>query len=1417
MRLTLAGVSVSVGILSVVACGAVAAEIPPMPKLKTFSTQVPLVEGGKAKCFIAVPNGPEYAQLGERLADAIWRGWGTKVEVKVAGDLSPEEVEKSNAVLLGYFANNPLVERLYDERFVCLDARWPGEGGYVIRTVHDPFGRGASFVYLGGADAAAVGAAVDDFLATLPEKGDVVCPHTVKIVPPDGLLTHKPDPEAVRRRVESAEGRSFNTLANMFCKAGLDYHRTGNPDELDVFKGVVPVFAELVRRHDRLEGTWGQLCFADVWDVIEEAPQFGPEDRAQVTQLLWDLTHRSSYFGRTAKDAPFPEGNLSSTRMVIGLARYWKKYYDLDVGGLSTWANTRSQSQAKFWRAREDCPGYGSITLCDTVFYVLHYGYEKYWEDGTGRKMADYGVAIINNLGGIAGFGDTSAMGSSSNWPVLFRVAGWKLKDGRYLAAEAHASGGGGVPLVGGYFQEEIQPGEPVDMLGVHVVPLPDWVWQQRSSVLTTAPSSMNAALDADPLPPREQCFDKITFRTSFDAQDQYLILGGVSHGYHAHPDGNAIIELTDEGRYCLFDSGYFVPDTIEHNTLVVFRDGLFEPVPRLTGLAALGDFARLGMTQTYVGGYNGADWHRNVIWNKEKFFLVIDQVEAVEPGDYRILAVFRTLDDDKPQVGSDRVRARYGGKDFCLVSGSHTPLKIAGTTPAVATRHAIVESKAITMAAGQRQYFVNLLYSTRDRENWPYEIVPAAPGAVMIKTPDGYGLAGAGTSQPVGQVQMDAALFYVEPCGFALTSGRRFCAGQTTFASDAPVDIDVRLGATATGTIEAESDSVVHLCAKAGTVRLDDQPATTRPARKGLEFDVPPGAHTLSFVPPTDRIDAIPWAETYARLKRDHEQQLAQTEPLIQEGRRLQPAWKVETAATEQRVFYVDGQGNPVEDLTNAGKAMCWTEAQRGASPRNAVDGDPATYSATSTALQWTNDLPKDIGMEWDSRVEVGCLQIDYYSSEYAPTVDGQQLQAWDGEAWYSIEADVAKDKTGANWTYRFSPIKTSRIRVFITEFSGVRTAVREMRVFPESATAETRDVRVPARANGLAAFDVDADGRSEVLLAAGRSVKCIRGDGIVAWEQKLQQEALCVAGYDFGGDGRGEVVVGGQDHKLYCFDEQGKPLWAVETPADPHFAGTEPASGPVTVVGCADMDGDGECEIVAGSGNWFAYGYDKEGNLLWTKLNWAHPPTSIAFVDLTDNRRGALIGTKYCAANLIGPGGEQVASVSVGYHGAAMSVAAGDMDGNGKPELLVGSRVGGVHCKELGTGKEWSRFMGAEVSQVALADLNGDGKRELIAGSKNSYVLAIDAEGNILWRRDVGHSILDLVVVDGSADGKPEIAVATEGGTVRLLGADGQLLGTMHAQADVAKIVAANLDGNGSPQVVAGSADGFVYGDIE
>jgi hypothetical protein len=1408
--------SASVFALSTV-IGVSAQELPPPPPLKVFHTEVVLARNGAPNALIAVPPGEEYEQIGKRVSAAIARTSQVTLPVQDASQISLEMLRSTNMILVGYFASNPLVEYLYDEYFINLDMERPGRGGYEVRTVHDPLGAGTSFVYLGGADADAAGKAADDFIASLPQRGDVIYPHTVKVLRADGSLTYKSDPDSVARRVDAVRGKNFRDVATGVTGAAIDYYLTGNPDSLEVFRQTWPMLHEHVRGMKTVGDARGAFYLFNMWDNIEEAPQFSHEERAQVTAFLWEFASKFAYAGREPETLTVPPGNDWDSRVAWDIARYFHKYYGLDVGGLWAWANARFQGKAHFWRSNEDCPGYGGMTIYDTFYYAVPAHYNEWFDSGMARKACDYGIAIMNNLGGHAGFGDTSSMGAIGYWSNLFKVAAWKYRDGRYEYAANVSSGLSSSDFnYNQYQQDVVEAVVPEDMLGIHVIPLPEWVYESREKTLGTAPPQMNPVLDADPVPPQEQCFDKIVFRDSFDPQKQYLIVGGISHGYHAHPDGNSIIEFTDKGRYCLFDSGYFVPDTIEHNTLVVYRDGLFEPIPRLTGLSAMGDFPDVGITQTYLDGYNGVNWKRNIIWGKERYFLVIDEVEAEEAGSYGLNAVFRTVSDAKPEIGEDRVTATTRGRPFRLINASHTPFKTTGTTPPSAVRHAVIESKALDMQPGDRQYFANLLYCDSEPGPWAYDMVPVGENAVMISSADGYALAGTGKVEPTESSVIEAAAFHITPQGFAMIDGSTLTASATWFSADKPVNIHVALGETATGSIEAAQDTVVRLYAQGDQVNLDGKPIAVRTDTQALEFDVPAGSHSLSFTPGASAIEIGSWSDTWTRLQGRHHEALIAMAGDEGGDQMAGAAWKVETSRIDTMHVYVNDAGEQIPALHKTGTAKCWTEAQRGASPRNAVDGNPETYAAVSSSADWARDLPKDIGVEWSEPVSVGSLEIEYYNATYGPTDAGQELQAWDGEDWYPIQAQITRDETGANWTYAFEPVETTRLRVFITEFAQARTAVAELRIFPEAAHPEERQVRVPYSTNGLKAFDIDGDGKAELLAAVGPYVRCFAGDGALLWEVELEKDALCIDAYDLDNDGRAEIVVGGADHKLYCFDYQGNERWSVLTPADPYFPEVEPATGPVRVVGCADINGDGFGEIVLGSGNWFAYAYDRAGNKLWGELNWAHQPTSIAFTDLGDGTLGTLIGTTYNDANIFAADGKLIRRVSVGYHGAAMSVVAGDMDENGKPELIAGSRVGGVHCVELGSDATWAKFMGAEVTQVALADLNGDGRLELIAGSKNFHVMVTDAAGEILWARNVGEAILDLVVADLDGDGTPEIVVATEGGMVRVLDAAGDLTATMHADGDVTKVVVGDFSGDGGLQVAAGADDGFIYGDI-
>lgn len=91
----------------------------------------------------------------------------------------------------------------------------------------------------------------------------------------------------------------------------------------------------------------------------------------------------------------------------------------------------------------------------------------------------------------------------------------------------------------------------------------------------------------------------------------------------------------------------------------------------------------------------------------------------------------------------------------------------------------------------------------------------------------------------------------------------------------------------------------------------------------------------------------------------------------------------------------------------------------------------------------------PCDIGVRFDALKRIDALDVSYAvvtGSAYEPAPTGQRLERWDANAWRAVPAFVTIDYSRAGeagpaqrsgisrWRYRFAPIETTRIRVFLT-----------------------------------------------------------------------------------------------------------------------------------------------------------------------------------------------------------------------------------------------------------------------------------------------------------------------------------------------------------------------------------------------
>ena len=626
-----------------------------------------LVQDG-APCFdIIHPDSPDGRAAAERIAAAVapWCRAGQAPGMLVG--TRARRVPERTAILLGDIYSNPSMLTLYARRAIAADKAYPGPGGYTVRTVFEPFQRGADAIALEASDDSGVHEATDAFLRLLQEtaradESAIALPRLFecRLAPPftppardSGYL------EAGLEKAREVLSSGLHTsLGGYLAVIARRYLAWQDPLDARLYAEVFKFYRRnAVSDQRKYGGAWGfDSDFPSVytilgWDLIEHDPCLSDADRLEVTQAILQWINEA-ILPEAAEFSLDSEGVTSNHLTFCSLgATAGALYFSKNHPALKTPADWLAiaahtfERQTAAGKVMDDCNAYQWLTWNHCAVFSLNLPDDAFFATRchAGRITSSQGVYVcgqtMDNLWTQSPYGDDNGWASNAAELPFLRIMHAATQDalaGTLLALKASRwspredlpgfrSAGADDPLARlGVFNGDwhVQPTAELD--GMQITPL-DPVYYR------SLPSPM-------PVPPCERCFDKLSFRKALARGAFYALVDGVNNGGHRHEDAASFLRLSLFDREWLMENEYIKPQQKFHNTLLYLAGGEAFALPDYIELAGRGETDAVCWVFLRANGFGPADWIRRIFWFREEDALVVvDELQALKPGRYQV------------------------------------------------------------------------------------------------------------------------------------------------------------------------------------------------------------------------------------------------------------------------------------------------------------------------------------------------------------------------------------------------------------------------------------------------------------------------------------------------------------------------------------------------------------------------------------------------------------------------------------------------------------------------------------------------------------------------------------------------------------------------------------------------------------
>ena len=321
-----------------------------------------------------------------------------------------------------------------------------------------------------------------------------------------------------------------------------------------------------------------------------------------------------------------------------------------------------------------------------------------------------------------------------------------------------------------------------------------------------------------------------------------------------------------------------------------------------------------------------------------------------------------------------------------------------------------------------------------------------------------------------------------------------------------------------------------------------------------------------------------------------------------------------------------------------------------------------------------------------------------------------------------------------------------------------------------------------------------IDVRGESTAVGTAGGQVLLLDREGGVRWmrETGAGVRAVHLTSLEEGG-----LLAGGRDRALTMFDADGEICWRRA------FSESHGVDQNVNAVTTADLTGDGKPVILTATDGWLVWALAPDGEEVWQRQIEHHAARTLVIGDVEgDGKQEILVGAEYYTSNLLESDGRIRWTVNGGPCFSDLALA--DLNGDGVKEAIYGAMDGNVYAVDTLSGKTlWTANLGDDVRHGVAV-----GGKGFAAGSESGHVALLNGRGKKRWRRDLDGGVTGMVLLE--VDGEEMIAAGTSDGWVVFLSIDGEVLGSHRMAAGVTVLF--RLSSPRKPGLLAGTDGGIL-----